>query len=129
MAAVEVDGLLALTAELVDSRLGVLGMLEEGALVQSPVAVCRAVVSDPLGVLPGWAPAREAFGWGADQRTARLRCLLAALATYGVLALRTEGEGSVRGWPCPMVCPAACASPAFAPYRTGRGRRSGPVPG
>ncbi|MFB9477382.1 hypothetical protein ACFFR3_48475 [Nonomuraea salmonea] len=105
VAAVEVDGLLALTAELVDSRLGVLGMLEEGALVQSPVAVCRAVVSDPLGVLPGWAPAREAFGWGADQRTARLRCLLAALATYGVLALRTEGEGSVRGVALPDGLP------------------------
>ncbi|MET8862775.1 hypothetical protein ABZW11_07435 [Nonomuraea sp. NPDC004580] len=103
--AVEVDGLLALTAELVDSRLGVLGLLDEQALVQSPVAVCRAVVSDPFGVLPGWAPAREAFGWGADQRTARLRCLLAALATYGVLALRPDGEGSVRGVALPDGLP------------------------
>ncbi|AQZ61451.1 unnamed protein product [[Actinomadura] parvosata subsp. kistnae] len=98
MAAVEADGLLALTAELVDSRLGVLGMLDEQALTQSPVAVCQAVVSDPFGVLPGWAPARQAFGWGPDQRTARLRCLLAALATYGVPALdHPDGEGVVWG--------------------------------
>ncbi|MEV4569530.1 hypothetical protein AB0K12_37695 [Nonomuraea sp. NPDC049419] len=101
--AVEVDGLLALTAELVDARLGVLGMLDEQALVQSPVAVCRAVVSDPSGVLPGWAPAREVFGWGADQRTARLRCLLAALAAYGVLALRPGEE--VRGVALPDGSP------------------------
>ncbi|NJP88495.1 hypothetical protein HCN51_03320 [Nonomuraea sp. FMUSA5-5] len=98
MAAVEADGLLALTAELVDSRLGVLGMLDEQALTQSPVAVCQAVVSDPFGVLPGWAPARQSFGWGPDQRTARLRCLLAALATYGVPALdHPDGEGVVWG--------------------------------
>ncbi|MGR6917683.1 YcaO-like family protein [[Actinomadura] parvosata] len=98
VAAVEADGLLALTAELVDSRLGVLGTLDEQALTQSPVAVCQAVVSDPFGVLPGWAPARQAVGWGPDQRTARLRCLLAALATYGAPALdHPDGEGVVWG--------------------------------
>ncbi|MEV1179370.1 hypothetical protein, partial [Nonomuraea sp. NPDC049784] len=91
-APVEAEGLLGLTAGLVDSRLGLLGMLDEQALAQSPLAVCQAAVSDPFGALPGWAPPPQAFGWGPDQRTARLRCLFAALATYGLLALDPDGE-------------------------------------
>lgn len=99
VAAVEADELLALISELVDPRLGVLGLLDEQALAQSPLAVCRAVVSDPFGVQPGWAPARQAFGWGPDQRTARLRCLLAALATYGVPARNEQGVELPDGRP------------------------------
>ncbi|MEO3805419.1 hypothetical protein [Nonomuraea sp. B1E8] len=92
--AADAEGLIGRTAELVDSRLGLLGMLDEQALTQSPLAVCQAVVSDPFGVLPGWAPKPQAYGWGPDQRAARLRCLLAALAMYGLLAL-DPGEKDV----------------------------------
>ncbi|MGP3937037.1 hypothetical protein [Nonomuraea sp. KM88] len=95
--AADAEGLIGLTAELVGSRLGLLGMLDEQALTQSPLAVCQAVVSDPLGVLPGWAPQPQAYGWGPDQRAARLRCLLAALATYGLLALDPGEEDVVSG--------------------------------
>ncbi|WP_248963618.1 hypothetical protein [Sphaerisporangium perillae] len=78
--------LLDRAAEVVDSRLGLVGTLDEEGLAQTPLSVCQATVSDPLGALPRWAPPPRAVGWGEDRRTARLRCLLAALATYGVLA-------------------------------------------
>lgn len=80
------DRLLERTGEIVDARLGLLGLLDEQDLAQTPLAVCRATVSDPFGVLPGWAPPPEVVGWGEDRPTARARCLLAALATYGALA-------------------------------------------
>ncbi|MET8146133.1 YcaO-like family protein [Sphaerisporangium sp. NPDC005288] len=73
-------------AEAIDSRLGLIGALDEEGLAQTPLPVCQATVSDPLGALPRWAPPPQIVGWGEDRRTARLRCLLAALATYGVLA-------------------------------------------
>ncbi|WP_166427681.1 hypothetical protein [Nonomuraea mesophila] len=95
-ATLDAEGLLGLTSELVGSRLGAIGLLDEQALAQSPLAVCQAVVSDPFGALPGWAPSPLVHGWGPDQRTARLRCLLAALATYGLLALG-PGEEAVWG--------------------------------
>ncbi|TYB45786.1 hypothetical protein FXF51_59995 [Nonomuraea sp. PA05] len=103
----DADALLALTADLVDARTGVLTTLDEQALAQSPLAVCQATVSDPFGVLPGWTPRPQAFGWGPDQRTARLRCLLAALATYGLLALGPEEEGTVWGVELPDGRPRA----------------------
>lgn len=93
------EDLLVRTGDLVDSRLGLLGTLDEQALAQSPLALCQATVSDPFGALPGWAPPPQVFGWGPDQRTARLRCLLAALATYGLLAADPDAgaEGTVWG--------------------------------
>ncbi|MEO3884457.1 hypothetical protein [Nonomuraea sp. B5E05] len=95
-ATLDAEGLLGLTSELVGSRLGPIGLLDEQALAQSPLAICQAVVSDPFGALPGWAPSPLVHGWGPDQRTARLRCLLAAMATYGLLALG-PGEEAVWG--------------------------------
>ncbi|MCO6006960.1 YcaO-like family protein [Actinoallomurus purpureus] len=70
----------------VNPRVGVLGGLDEGDLVQTPLSMCRATVSDPRGVLPSWAPAPRVVGWGPDRQTARLRALLAGLATYQALA-------------------------------------------
>ncbi|WP_169982727.1 hypothetical protein [Microbispora sp. H10836] len=84
--AVDAGELLDRTKDVVDSRLGLLGMLDEGGLAQDPLSVCLATVSDPFGALPRWTPPPRVVGWGEDRRTARLRCLLAALATYGVLA-------------------------------------------
>ncbi|MEV0828388.1 hypothetical protein [Nonomuraea rubra] len=117
-ASLDADGLLALAADLVDSRTGVLGMLDEQALVQSPLAVCQAVVSDPFGVLPGWAPGPRAFGWGPDQRTARLRCLLAALATYGLLALGPQ-DGPAWGVELPDGRPRPIPEPDLQLTGTG----------
>ncbi|MEV0621987.1 hypothetical protein AB0I81_52320 [Nonomuraea sp. NPDC050404] len=112
-----------LTEELVDSRLGLLGMLDEQALAQSPLAVCQAVVSDPFGALPGWAPRPRAFGWGPDQRTARLRCLLAALATYGLLALAPDRKGTIWGVNLPDGLPHPV--PETSLRLTGRGTSTG----
>jgi hypothetical protein len=70
----------------VNPRVGVLGELDEGDLAQTPLSICRASVSDPRGVLPFWAPAPWVVGWGQDRQTARLRALLAGLATYQALA-------------------------------------------
>ncbi|GAA4519771.1 hypothetical protein [Nonomuraea ferruginea] len=95
---IEAESLLGRTPELVDSRLGLLGMLDEQALAQSPLAVCGATVSDPFGALPGWAPPPQVFGWGPDQRTARLRCLLAALATYGLLTVDPSADPEATIW-------------------------------
>ncbi|MEU9834714.1 hypothetical protein AB0D67_24555 [Streptosporangium sp. NPDC048047] len=85
-APVEAGALLEKAARVVDPRLGILGTLDEQGLSQTPLSVCQATVSDPFGALPRWAPPPQVVGWGEDRRSARLRCLLAALATYGVLA-------------------------------------------
>ncbi|MEV6158627.1 hypothetical protein AB0L53_50705 [Nonomuraea sp. NPDC052129] len=79
------EELLERATRYVDPRTGLLGTLDEEDLVQVPVSVCRAVVSDPRRILPSWAPAPRVVGWGRDRRTARVRALLAACATYGVL--------------------------------------------
>ncbi|MEU8276309.1 hypothetical protein ACFYOK_13375 [Microbispora bryophytorum] len=100
-ASVDAGELLDRAAEVVDSRLGLLGMLDERGLAQAPLSVCLATVSDPFGALPRWTPPPRVVGWGEDRRTARLRCLLAALATYGVLAAgpaaRAGGEDVLWG--------------------------------
>ncbi|MGP3962023.1 hypothetical protein ACTWPT_39150 [Nonomuraea sp. 3N208] len=80
--------------DLVDPRLGALTSLDEGELAQSPLAVCRARLSDPLSVLPRWVPLPEVAGWGEDRQTARFRALLAAAAVYGGL---TTQEGVYEG--------------------------------
>lgn len=80
------EALLERAKRYVDPRTGLLGTLDEQDLVQVPVSVCRAVISDPHRLLPGWAPPPQAIGWGRDRRTARVRALLAACATYGTLA-------------------------------------------
>ena len=77
--------LLARAAGFIGQRTGVLGELDEGGLVQVPWRVCAATISDPLGVLPSWAPAPKVFGWGPDRETARVRALLAGLAGYQAL--------------------------------------------
>ncbi|NUR60162.1 MAG: hypothetical protein HOV87_16090 [Catenulispora sp.] len=79
--------------ELIDARLGVLESLDEGDLPQSPLAVCRATVSDPYAARRSATPAPlpEAVGWGEERADARLRALLAAVAGYGGLAARTPG--------------------------------------
>ncbi|SDL92961.1 hypothetical protein [Nonomuraea jiangxiensis] len=123
---IEAESLLGLATELVDSRLGLLGMLDEQALAQSPLAVCQATVSDPFGALPGWAPPPRVFGWGPDQRTARLRCLLAALGTYGVLAVGPDAdEGVVWGVELPEGRPRPV--PASELRLTGLGTSRPPV--
>jgi hypothetical protein len=87
-----VDGaeLLERAAQLVDARTGLLRLLAEDELTQVPLAVCRARVSDPDGVLPAWAPSPTVHGWGADRQAARMRALLAGLAVYGTLTVPRE---------------------------------------
>lgn len=58
-----------LCRDLVDPRMGVVSVLDEGVYPQGPLSVVRALVGD-----------REVVGWGADHGTARLRCLLAVFA-------------------------------------------------
>ncbi|WP_169947004.1 hypothetical protein [Microbispora sp. H11081] len=124
-AGVSVDAgeLLDRTKDVVDSRLGILGMLDEQGLAQTPLSVCLATVSDPFGALPRWAPPPRVAGWGEDRRTARLRCLLAALATYGVLAAgpagRADGEDVLWGVELPDGRPRPV--PAAALRLTGAG--------
>lgn len=129
------DRLLERTTEIVDSRLGLLGLLDEQDLAQTPLAVCRATVSDPFGVLPHWAPSPEAIGWGEDRPTARSRCLLAALATYGALAApgalaaAEDHDGMVWGVEVltgrPRAIPAGILRPAGGRYRAPIGAAAG----
>ncbi|MGH7533971.1 MAG: hypothetical protein ACREMG_00150, partial [Gemmatimonadales bacterium] len=75
--------LLERAGAVIDARTGLLGILDEEELTQVPLSVCRASLSDPYGVLPSWAPIPVVSGWGHDRPAARLRALLAALASYG----------------------------------------------
>ncbi|MEV5574313.1 hypothetical protein AB0L06_30125 [Spirillospora sp. NPDC052269] len=80
------DDLLARVAEIVDARTGVLGTLDSGDLAQTPLRVCQATVSDPRGALPSWSAEPSVIGWGDTADSARLRTVLAGLATYQALA-------------------------------------------
>ncbi|WP_170223628.1 hypothetical protein [Nonomuraea turkmeniaca] len=91
---VNAEQVLERVPDLVDPWLGALTSLDEGDLAQSPLAVCRARVSDPLSVLPHWVPLPEVAGWGEDRQTARFRAMLAAAAVYGGL---TTQEGVYEG--------------------------------
>jgi hypothetical protein len=97
------EDLLERAASYVDPRAGVLGELDEGALAQVPLRVCGATVSDPGGRLPPWAPRSRVFGWGPGQQAARVRALLAGLATYQ--SLLEDGQPSV-----PYVAPVGVAA-------------------
>ncbi|MFC5182272.1 hypothetical protein [Actinomadura harenae] len=77
----DAEELLKRAAGFVDARTGVLREVGEGDLVQVPLAVCRARVSDPLGVL-GTDAAAPVIGWGRDRASARLRAVLGGLAAY-----------------------------------------------
>ncbi len=143
-APVAAEELMERAARAVDPRLGLLGLLDEQGLTQTPLAVCRATISDPYGALPRWAAPPEAIGWGADRATARLRCLLAALAAYGGLATRGAaaggpGNGLVAGvggdeavvWGVelpagrPCAVPVSALPPVAAPYRPPVGAGAG----
>ncbi|WP_157429456.1 hypothetical protein [Actinomadura oligospora] len=80
------DDLLERVAEYVDARTGVLGTLDSGDMAQSPLRVCQATVSDPQGALPPWSTGPSVIGWGDTASAARLRAVLAGLATYQALA-------------------------------------------
>jgi hypothetical protein len=131
-ASVEAADLLGRAAAFTDARTGLLGILDEEELSQIPLSVCRASVSDPYGVLPAWAPAPTVLGWGSDRRTARLRTLLAALATYGTL---TVAPGTEQQWGLdlvtgqPRALPTTVAYPvlggAALPYRAPVGAAAG----
>ncbi|MFE1770847.1 hypothetical protein [Streptomyces sp. NPDC059008] len=121
------SGLPAHLPRLVDEHTGVLVALEAAELPQFPLAVQRAAVSDPYGVLPAWSPPPEEIGWAPDQETARLRALLAALSTYGWLAARPGAAqgldlvtGEVRRIPERSV-----PAPARGPFRVPAGVAAG----
>lgn len=118
---VAADGFGARLARLVDERVGVLGRLSEDDLPQVPLAVCRASVSDPEGVLPAWVPEPVVTGWGVDREQARLHAALAALAAYGSLV----DPGGAR---TDLLTGARCAVPApdrRVPYRAPVGVAAG----
>lgn len=100
---VAAEALLERVAEYVDARTGVLGLLDEQELVQMPLAVCRAIVSDPRGALPPESRAVPVIGWGSDHGSARLRTVLAALSSYQALT----AAGSA---PAPYVAPVGVAA-------------------
>lgn len=106
------SALLDRAASYLGSRTGVLGKLDEGSLSQSPQRVCQATISDPLGLLPSWAPSPVVMGWGQDARSARLRALLAGLATYQALLEEEKpsvpyqapaGVGAGLSWPAAVA--------------------------
>lgn len=117
-APVEAADLLDRAAAFIDARTGLLGRLDEEELPQVPLSVCRASVSDPYGVLPAWAPAPTVLGWGNDRPTARLRALLAALATYGTL---TTGPVTQQQWGLDLATGALRAVPTTTAYPVLRG--------
>lgn len=125
-AVVEADGFPERIRRLVDDRVGVLGRLDEDDLPQVPLAVCRASVSDPEAVLPGWAAAPEVAGWGADRDEARWRAALAGLATYGSLVDARGGDRPdlLTGRPC-AVAPVDARVPYWAPVGVAAGRTWG----
>jgi hypothetical protein len=94
VARIDPGELLANAGRYIDSRTGLLGILDEEELPQLPLSLCRAGVSDPYGLLPAWAPVISLTGWGADRAAARVRALLAALACYSLL---TPGPDSTWG--------------------------------
>ncbi|WP_181615139.1 hypothetical protein [Nonomuraea soli] len=96
--------LLAAAGELVDSRTGVIGVLDEQELSQTPLSTCRAIVSDPYGI----GGDDVVYGWAEDRAGARLRCLLAALAAYGTRAVPLDAE-VVWGVELPSMRPRAVA--------------------
>ncbi|MGH3972179.1 MAG: hypothetical protein ACRDS9_02465, partial [Pseudonocardiaceae bacterium] len=82
----------------VDPRCGLFGQLDEDELTQLPLWVCRAVISDPCGLLPAWAPPPVVIGHGLGRGNARLSALLEAFAVYGSLAVdrrRLIGSGAM----------------------------------
>ncbi len=117
-APVEAADLLERATGFIDARTGLLGVLDEEDLGQVPLSVCRASVSDPYGVLPAWAPAPTVTGWGSDRSTARLRALLAALATYGTLS---TGPVPEQQWGLDLVTGALRRVPATVAYPVLRG--------
>jgi hypothetical protein len=117
-APVQAADLLDRAAGCIDARTGLLGVLDEEELPQVPLSVCRASVSDPYGVLPAWAPAPTVTGWGNDRPTARLRALLAALATYGTL---TTGPVTHQQWGLDLATGALRAVPTTSAYPVLRG--------
>lgn len=134
-APVEAEDLLERAGGFIDARTGLLGVLDEEDLTQVPLSVCRASVSDPCGVLPVWAPAPRVMGWGVDQPTARLRTLLAALATYGTVTtgpVTGQGDavwgldlvtGQLRAVAATMAYPVLRG--ALMPYRAPVGAAAG----
>ncbi|MEV4252313.1 hypothetical protein AB0J52_03975 [Spirillospora sp. NPDC049652] len=95
------EELLERAAALIGPRTGVLGEVDEGDLVQIPLAMCRARVSDPLGVL-GPDGAAPVIGWGHDRPSARLHATLGGLATYQALLAQ---EWTAHRSPAPYRAP------------------------
>ncbi|WP_157878965.1 hypothetical protein [Streptomyces sp. CT34] len=119
------DQLLEQAGSFIDAWTGVLGSIDEQELTQVPLSVCRATLSDPLGLLPAWSPAPSVMGWGRDRSTAWLRSLLAALTTYGTL---TVAEGSAWGLDLLSGQPRAVPAPRAdtrVPYRAAVGAAAG----
>ncbi|MEO7196758.1 MAG: hypothetical protein ABIZ05_18375 [Pseudonocardiaceae bacterium] len=128
-----------------DARCGLFGRLDEDELTQLPLWVCRASISDPCGLLPGWLPPPVVIGHGLDRDAARLSALLSAFAAYGSLTVdRRRLTGSAPGggaagdaglWGMdlstgrPRVVPAVAALPALGgvvvPYRPPIGAAAG----
>ncbi|MEV6279374.1 hypothetical protein [Nocardia sp. NPDC051832] len=97
--AVTSTDLVGAATELVDEFTGALVEFGEQHLPQFPLALSRAVVSDPHRVLPEEVPLPEVFGWGPDPDSAHTRTMLRALALYGWLSAvgQQAGEDLITG--------------------------------
>jgi hypothetical protein len=78
--------------------------------------MCRASVSDPYRLLPGPAVAPTVVGWGHDLLTARLRALLAGLATYGTLCIEPGPGRPDTVWGVDLITGRQRAVPVEAAY-------------
>lgn len=108
--------LLDRAAEYIDPRTGLLGRLAEEELAQIPLSMCRASVSDPYRLLPDSSPAPTVLGWGDNLITARLRALLAGLATYGTLCIDSGSDRPSTVWGLDLVSGRPRAVPVEAAY-------------
>lgn len=74
-------------ARCVDSRLGIIGRLDERLNAQFPLHVTEAEVADPVGMLVPGSATPLVIGCGPDFQAARYRTVLSAFGMYGSMML------------------------------------------
>jgi hypothetical protein len=112
-------------------RVGIFGVPAESGFAQSPLHVCAAEVSDPVGLLGG-GPIPTVIGAGLDFATARYKAALKAFACYSSLMidprrLRTAESGPVDRQADPDELLSALRSGELTGFVRGYGPADGTV--